>query len=82
MLAAAVSAVLRAYAIRPAFAMHRAETGVATAPPDTVAPRFKVKRTTIQDEDEPKASIDLKDPENLKTEAEYMATTISKRRFS
>ena len=71
MLAAAVSAVLRAYAIRPAFAMHRAETGVAAAPPDTVGPRFKVKRTTIQDEEEPKASIDLKDPENLKTEAEY-----------
>ena len=71
MLAAAVSAVLRAYAIRPAFAVHRAETGIATAPPDTVGPRFKVKRTTIQDEDEPKASIDLKDPENLKTEAEY-----------
>ena len=51
MLAAAVSAVLRAYAIRPAFAMHRAETGVAAAPPDTVGPRFKVKRTTIQDEE-------------------------------
>ena len=72
MLAAAVSAlVLRAYAIRPAFVAHPSKASVAAAPPDTVGPRFKVKRTTIQDEEEPKASIDLKDPENLKTEAEH-----------
>ena len=71
MLAAAVSAVLRAYAIRPAFVAQTSRASVAAAPPDTVGPRFKVKQTTIQEEDEPKASIDLKDPENLKTEAEY-----------
>ena len=71
MLAAAVSAVLRAYAIRPAFVAHPSKASVAAAPPDTVGPRFQVERTTIQDEEERKTSIDLKDPENLKSGAEY-----------
>ena len=46
---------------------------VQAAPPDSVTPRFKVKQTVVRDMDEKNdhGPIDLKDPENLKTEPVY-----------
>lgn len=39
---------------------------------DSVQPRFRVRRTTVQDEkDADKSPADLKDPENLKTDVYY-----------
>ena len=44
----------------------------APAEPDTIRPRFSVKRTAPRDEDDlKKRSLDLKDPDNLKTDTVY-----------
>ena len=45
------------------------------APEDTVAPRFKVKKTSPENENDTKKNVDLKDPENLKEEVEYDENT-------
>ncbi len=46
------------------------------ADPDTLRPRFSVKRTVPNDEDDlRRRSLDLKDPENLKTDTVYDTET-------
>ena len=48
----------------------------APAEPDTIRPRFSVKRTAPRDEDDlKKRSLDLKDPDNLKTDTVYDPAT-------
>ncbi len=47
------------------------ELALSAAPPDTVAPRFKVRETTTQGLDDEQPSADLKDPENIKRGAVY-----------
>ncbi len=49
-----------------------ADAELAAAPPDTLAPRFRVKKTTAQSvDDDRKAPADLRNPENLKTDVYY-----------
>ena len=63
----------------PSFATRR-NASVKEVPADTLKPRFKVKKTTAQSpKDADKKSGDLKDPENLKTEAYYDEKTQSYR---
>lgn len=58
---------------RPSAAAPLMPDAIATAPPDTLKrPRYTVKRTAPQNEDDLKThSADLRDPENLKTETLY-----------
>lgn len=58
------------------FLAYTPERAPAPAEPDTIRPRFSVKRTAPRDEDDlKKRSLDLKDPDNLKTDTVYDPAT-------